>query len=88
MSTLPFGWGRIRAAWSGVSSVASAHVARTLPRAGEISVVPNLVDTTWWHPTLPIRETATDELRLVLVGRLKKRKHVTNSSMCWPGSGR
>ena len=76
VSTLPFGWGRIRAAWSGVSSVASAHVARTLPRAGEISVVPNLVDTTWWHPQPPIRETGTDELRLVLVGRLKKRKHV------------
>ena len=76
VSTLPFGWGRIRAAWSGVSSVASGHVARTLPRAGEISVVPNLVDTTWWHPQAPIRETGTDELRLVLVGRLKKRKHV------------
>ena len=76
VSTLPFGWGRIRAAWSGVSSVASGHVARTLPRAGEISVVPNLVDTTWWHAQPPIRETGTDELRLILVGRLKKRKHV------------
>lgn len=76
VSMLPFGWGRIRAAWSGVSSVASAHVARTLPRVGKVSVVPNLVDTTWWHPQEPIRPTGTGELRLVLVGRLKKRKHV------------
>ena len=76
VSTLPFGWGRIKAAWSGVSSVASAHVARTLPGVDQVSVVPNLVDTTWWHPSDPIRETGTDELRLILVGRLKKRKHV------------
>jgi glycosyltransferase involved in cell wall biosynthesis len=76
VSTLPFGWGRIKAAWSGVSSVASSHVARTLPRVGEVSVVPNLVDVTWWHPEEPIRATGTEELRLILVGRLKKRKHV------------
>jgi glycosyltransferase involved in cell wall biosynthesis len=75
-SSLPFGWGRIRAAWSGVSSVAAGHVGRTLPRAGRISVVPNLVDTEWWHPSRPIRETGAQELRLILVGRLKKRKHV------------
>ena len=52
------------------------HVARTLPRAGEVSVVPNLVDVTWWHPQEPIRATGAGELRLILVGRLKKRKHV------------
>ncbi len=73
---MPFGWGPMRAAWSGVSSVAAAHVARTLPRAGEISVVPNLVDTEWWRPVDPIRETGSTEFRIILVGRLKKRKHV------------
>jgi glycosyltransferase involved in cell wall biosynthesis len=76
LCTLPFGWGRIRAAWSGVSSVAAEHVRRTLPRVGPVSVVPNLVDTQWWRPTGQIRETGTDEIRLVLVGRLKKRKHL------------
>lgn len=76
VSMLPFGWGRIRAAWSAVSSVAGRHVARTLPRAGAVSVVPNLVDTDWWQPQEPIRPTGAGELRLILVGRLKKRKHV------------
>ena len=76
LCTLPFGWGRIRAAWSGVSSVAAEHVRRTLPRVGQVSVVPNLVDTRWWRPTGQIRETGSGEIRLVLVGRLKKRKHV------------
>ena len=76
ISTLPFGWGRMRAAWSAVSGVAASHVSRTLPRSGEVSVVPNLVDTQWWQPSGPIRETGADEFRLVLVGRLKKRKHV------------
>jgi glycosyltransferase involved in cell wall biosynthesis len=76
LCTLPFGWGRIRAAWSGVSHVAAGHVRRTLPGVGEVSVVPNLVDTRWWQPTAPIRETGAGEIRLALVGRLKKRKHV------------
>jgi glycosyltransferase involved in cell wall biosynthesis len=76
LSTLPFGWGRMVAAWSGVSSVAASHVARTLPRAGAISVVPNLVDTSFWHLTEAPRQTGTDGIRLILVGRLKKRKHV------------
>jgi glycosyltransferase involved in cell wall biosynthesis len=75
LCTLPFGWGRIKAAWSGVSTVAAAHVRRTLPAVGDISVVPNLVDTEWWQPTQPPHET-DGEVRLVLVGRLKKRKHV------------
>jgi glycosyltransferase involved in cell wall biosynthesis len=73
---VPFGWGRIRAAWSGVSRVAAGHVRRTLPGVGEVSVVPNLVDTQWWQPVAPIRETGAGEIRLALVGRLKKRKHV------------
>ena len=76
ISMLPFGWGRIRAAWSGVSGVAAAHVRRTLPGAATVSVVPNLVDTDWWQPVEPVRETGADEVRLILVGRLKKRKHV------------
>jgi glycosyltransferase involved in cell wall biosynthesis len=71
-----FGYGRKRAAWSGVSSVAASHVKRTLPRVGPISVVPNLVETEWWQPTEPFRQTGAGEIRLVLVGRLKKHKHV------------
>lgn len=81
IATLPFGWGRMSAAWSGVSSVAADHVARTLPRAGQVSIVPNLVNTQWWQPGPGGRETGDGtagaaEFRLVLVGRLKKRKHV------------
>jgi glycosyltransferase involved in cell wall biosynthesis len=76
LCTLPFGFGQIRAAWSAVSTVAAGHVHRTYPRCGEVSVVPNLVDIAWWQPTEPVRETATEEIRLILVGRLKKRKHV------------
>lgn len=76
LCTLPFGWGRMRAAWSGVSSVAAGHVGRTLSRVGRVSVVPNLVETQWWLPGDPIRETGSGEIRLALVGRLKKRKHV------------
>jgi len=30
ISTLPFGWGRMRAAWSAVSTVAAGRVGRTL----------------------------------------------------------
>ncbi|MDT4914845.1 MAG: hypothetical protein QOC66_3973 [Pseudonocardiales bacterium] len=75
VSTLPFGWGRMRAAWSAVSSVAAGHVGRTLLGVDEVSVTPNLVDTAWWRPNGPTRE-ATGEIRIVLVGRLKKRKHV------------
>jgi glycosyltransferase involved in cell wall biosynthesis len=73
--TLPFGWGRTRAVWSGVSAVAAAHVRRTLRGVGEVSVVPNLVDVAWWQPGEQSYETDAD-VRLVLVGRLKKRKHV------------
>jgi glycosyltransferase involved in cell wall biosynthesis len=75
VSTLPFGVGRMRAAWSGVSRVAAGHVARTLPSAGQVSVVPNLIDVQWWRPSGQTREDP-DEVRIVLVGRLKKRKHV------------
>lgn len=76
VSAIPFGFGPMRAAWSGVSRVAAEHVTRTLPRAGEVTVVPNLIDVDWWRPTDPIRRTGQDEIRIVLVGRLKKRKHV------------
>lgn len=76
LSAVPFGFGPMRAAWSGVSRVAATHVARTLPRCGEVSVVPNLIDVDWWLPRFPVRVTGADEIRIVLVGRLKKRKHV------------
>lgn len=73
--TLPFGWGRMRAVWSAVSTVAAGHVRRTLLGVDDVSVTPNLVDTAWWQPRgqAPNRH---DEVRIVLVGRLKKRKHV------------
>jgi glycosyltransferase involved in cell wall biosynthesis len=76
VSNWPFGTGHADAAWSAVSSVAAAHVRRTLPRLGEISVVPNLVDTEWWRPTEPLRATGDGGIRIALVGRLVKRKHV------------
>lgn len=76
ISTLPFGWGRMRAAWSGVSSVAAGHVRRTLRSVQQVSVVPNLVDAQWWRAGMPQQREALDTLRMVLVGRLKKRKHV------------
>ncbi|XAS77474.1 glycosyltransferase family 4 protein [Dermatophilaceae bacterium Sec6.4] len=75
VSTLPFGWGRMRAAWSAVSSVAAQHVHRTLRGVDEVSVLPNLIDTPWWKNQGPMR-VADGEIRMVLVGRLKKRKHV------------
>lgn len=75
VSTLPFGWGRMRAAWSAVSSVAAQHVHRTLRGVDEVSVLPNLIDTPWWKNQGPMR-AADGEIRMVLVGRLKKRKHV------------
>lgn len=76
LSTLPFGWGRMRAAWSGVSSVAAGHVQRTLRSVQQVSVVPNVVDTQWWRFGMPHQHDVSDTIRMVLVGRLKKRKHV------------
>ena len=76
ISTLPFGWGRMRAAWSGVSRTAAGHVQRTLPRVQQVSVVPNLVDVDFWRQGLSDRPGVSDEIRVVLVGRLKKRKHL------------
>jgi glycosyltransferase involved in cell wall biosynthesis len=76
VSNWPFGRGRSDAAWSAVSSVAAEHVRRTLPRLGEVSVVPNLVDTDWWRPQEPIRPTGQGGVQIALVGRLVKRKHV------------
>lgn len=76
LTLLPFGWGRLRAAWSAVSTVAAARVKRTLPRVSEVSVVPNLVETHWWHQGDQHRGAPGDSIQLVLVGRLKKRKHV------------
>jgi len=75
LATLPFGFGRMRAVWSGVSTVAAGHVRRTLLGVNEVSVVPNLVDTDWWRPDEPVDDNS-DALRMILVGRLKKRKHI------------
>lgn len=73
---LPFGWGRMRAVWSGVSTAAAGHVRRTLPGVRDVSVVPNLVDTQWWAQREPAGESADEVVRVILVGRLKKRKHI------------
>jgi glycosyltransferase involved in cell wall biosynthesis len=76
VSNWPFGTGRTNAAWSAVSTVAAEHVQRTLPRLGELSIVPNLVDTDWWRPTEPVSMPTEGRVRVALVGRLVKRKHV------------
>ena len=76
ISTLPFGWGRMRAAWSGVSSIAAGHVRRTLPGVHQVSIVPNLIETHWWRSGIPADRDLSDTVRIVLVGRLKKRKHL------------
>ena len=76
IATLPFGFGPMRAVWSGVSSVAAGHVRRTLSGVAEVSVVPNLVDTDWWRPDEPVGDNNTEAVRMILVGRLKKRKHI------------
>lgn len=76
ISTALFGRGRMRAAWSGVSSVAAQRVRRTFPTVRQVSVVPNLVDSRWWISGIPDDPDLTDAVRIVLVGRLKKRKHL------------
>ncbi|MEO6881157.1 MAG: glycosyltransferase family 4 protein [Mycobacteriaceae bacterium] len=73
---VPFGWGRIRAAWSAVSTVAAARVRRVLPLVAEVTTLANLIDVDWWRPAEPPREDDHDAPRLIVVGRLKKRKHV------------
>lgn len=76
VSTLLFGWGRMRAAWSGVSSIAAGHVSRTLPSVHQVSVVPNLIESQWWSTGLPTERDLSGCIEIVLVGRLKKRKHL------------
>ena len=76
ISTMLFGWGRMRAAWSGVSSVAARQVHRTLPSVRQVSIVPNLIDSRWWSAGIPTDRDLSDAIRIVLVGRLKKRKHL------------
>ena len=72
----PLGMGPIRAAWSGVSTVAAADVARVLPRSGDVMVVPNIVDTQWWQEGGPARLNDPGEVRLLVVGRLARFKRV------------
>ncbi|MEO5831944.1 MAG: glycosyltransferase family 4 protein [Nakamurella sp.] len=76
ISTLLFGGGRMRAAWSGVSSVAAKQVRRTFPTVRQVSVVPNLIDSRWWSAGIPSTRDLSGAVRIVLVGRLKKRKHL------------
>jgi glycosyltransferase involved in cell wall biosynthesis len=76
ISTLPFGWGRMNATWSGVSSVAAEHVRRTLPSVQQVLTVPNLIDSQWWRTGIPVDRDPAGAVRVVLVGRLKKRKHL------------
>lgn len=72
-----FGPSLMRVAFSGVSTMIAGHIKRVYPRCGDVSVVPNLVDTEWWSPTTPSLHCAGDpDFRIVLVGRLKKRKHI------------
>jgi len=72
-----FGPSLLRVVYSGVSTMIAQHIKRVYPRCGEVSVVPNLVDTDWWEPTAPSLHRAGDpDFRVVLVGRLKKRKHI------------
>lgn len=72
-----FGPAFMRVVYSGVSSMIARHIRRVYPRCGEVSVVPNLVDTDWWAPATPSMHRAGDpDFRVVLVGRLKKRKHI------------
>lgn len=72
-----FGPSRLRVVYSGVSSMIAGHIKRTYPREPRVSVVPNLVQTQWWEPsTAPTHVTGVPTVRVVLVGRLKKRKHI------------
>ena len=68
---------RMRAVWSGVSRMIADRVQRTLPKAGPVTVVPNLVDVSWWAPPAGDPVPAPHApLRLTLVGRLKPRKQI------------
>ncbi|RNI22894.1 glycosyltransferase family 4 protein [Flexivirga caeni] len=72
-----FGPSRLRVVYSGVSTMIAGHIRRVYPRAGDVSIVPNLVDTQWWAPQSPSKHRAGQpDFRVVLVGRLKKRKHI------------
>ena len=76
VSLLPFGWGRLNARWSAVSSVAADHVRRTLPWVDDVQVVPNIVETDWWRRPPGLPDHSGRPISIVLVGRLKKRKHL------------
>ena len=76
LSHVGFGWGRIKASWSGVSTVAAARVHRTFPFAGDVAVVPNLIDSSWWQTGPHDRVSPADVVCVTVVGRLKRRKHI------------
>ena len=75
-ANLPYWWGPIHGAWSAVSSAATVNVRRVIGPRTPISVVPNIVDTRWWHPTAPLRPTDPHDRHVGTVGRLARRKRI------------
>ncbi|MEP6851260.1 MAG: glycosyltransferase family 4 protein [bacterium] len=82
VANLPYWFGPIRGAWSAVSAAAADSVRPSLGPDVRVDVVPNIVDTTWWHPQ--DRWPAADRtpgagrrpVHVVTVGRLARRKRV------------
>jgi glycosyltransferase involved in cell wall biosynthesis len=75
-ANLPYWWGPIHGAWSAVSTAATENVRPVIGRHTPIMVVPNIVETRWWHPTGTLRPTDPSEIRIITVGRLARRKRV------------
>jgi glycosyltransferase involved in cell wall biosynthesis len=75
-ANLPYWWLPIHGAWSAVSTAAIPNMKIVLGAQTEVMVVPNIVDTSWWHPTRPFRPTDARDIRIVTVGRLARRKRV------------
>ena len=76
IANVPYWWGPIRGAWSAVSTAATENVRHTIGSQHHVMVVPNIVDTRWWHPNGPLRPTDPTDIRIVTVGRLARRKRV------------
>lgn len=75
-ANLPYWWGPMHGAWSAVSSAATENVRRVIGHRTPITVVPNIVETSWWHPTAPLRATDPENLHIITVGRLARRKRI------------
>lgn len=78
---LPGGvWGRLArpgagVSWTAVSEAAARHVRRVLP-AVDVTVLPNVVETSSWAVARTITPVGDRPLRLVTVGRLARIKQV------------